>query len=119
MVRAYLESQGIGAERVMEAVLAVDEACSNSIRHAYGGDPTQVLSLHIRSNEGEIEIALADNGAPAPAEVFEREHVTVTNREELRPGGLGVHILRAVFDEVEFYPGEERGNCVIMRLRKP
>jgi hypothetical protein len=38
--------------------------------------------------------------------------------DDLQPGGLGVRLIHEVFDEVHFCPGESRGNCVTMRLRR-
>ena len=38
--------------------------------------------------------------------------------DELEPGGLGLHLIKKVFDEIVFCPGKELGNCVTMRLRR-
>jgi len=118
LVRGYLEGWEFPEDKVLEAVLAVDEACTNAMRHAYSNDPDQGLVLWLRSGEGCIEIELRDEGAPAPAARVKRKKVVVPDADTLRPGGLGVQILYEVFDEVQFDPGEERGNRVTMRLKK-
>ena len=45
LVRCYVADQGFGEDRCDEIVLAVDEACTNSMRHAYHGATDRVLDL--------------------------------------------------------------------------
>jgi len=116
LVRGYLESFETAPDRIDEVVLAVDEACANSIRHAYGGQSEECLSLEFRSHERGLEIELKDAGKTAP---LERTGATLAARDaagELRPGGLGIPLIRQVFDEVEFLAEVPHGNRVIMRL---
>jgi len=120
MVRSYLAEAGFGRERTDEVVLGVDEACTNAIRHGCKGCEDEIFSIVFRSDEEWIEIQLLDSGEPAPAEVFEaRERLAPEHPSEIQPGGLGLHLIREVFDEVTFCPGSVTGNCVTMRLRRP
>jgi len=118
MVRSYLLNQGIPAEKVQELVLAVDEACTNSIRHAYGGAEGELLELSLDLRDGWIELMLCDNGTPAPLERVRRKSEDDIAAEVLTPGGLGMHLIYNVFDDVVFTPGDSRGNTIVMRLRK-
>lgn len=120
MVRSYLTEAGFGRERADEVVLGVDEACSNAIRHSCKNCDDEVFSIAFRCDEEWIEIQLLDSGEPAPAEVLAAKDRPVPNHlSEIKPGGLGLHLIREVFDEVTFCPGEVIGNCVTMRLRRP
>ena len=120
MVRSYLAEAGFARERTDEVVLGVDEACTNAIRHGCKGCDDQFFSISFRSDEDWIEIQLIDSGEPAPAEVFERRNRAEPGSiEDVQPGGLGVHLIYEVFDEVTFCPGRNEGNCVTMRLRRP
>lgn len=118
VVRSYLETYSLPQERIGEVVLAVDEACANAIRHSYAGETEHRVTLSFGADASWIEITLRDEGAPAPIESVQRK-VGTQEPCELKPGGVGVQIMYAVFDEVEFCPGQERGNCVTMRLRRP
>jgi anti-sigma regulatory factor (Ser/Thr protein kinase) len=118
MVRSYLVNQGVAEDKVQELVLAVDEACTNSIRHAYRGADDQLLELSLDSRDGWIELVLCDVGIPAPYERVRRKSERDIIAEALTPGGLGMHLIYNVFDDVEFTPGETEGNTVVMRLRK-
>ena len=119
LVREYLASFGVSAERIGEVVLAVDEACTNAIRHAYGLRKDRRIELILTSSGDGIEIVLRDEGVPAPADRVQRREFATPDLESLTPGGLGVQLIYEVFDEVEFTPGETVGNCVVMRLKTP
>ena len=118
MVRSYLVNQGVAEDKVQELVLAVDEACTNSIRHAYKGADDKLLELSLDSRDGWIELVLCDAGLPAPYDRVRRKSEQDIIAEALTPGGLGMHLIYNVFDDVVFTPGETEGNTVVMRLKK-
>lgn len=80
--------------------LALTEACSNSVRHAYGdGDGHVDISFELR--EDRLIVEVADDGSG-----FE----PTTAREaadELVEGGLGIAIIRSIADEVEIGGGPD------------
>jgi serine/threonine-protein kinase RsbW len=119
VLRGWLEAFDLVPERRRhEVVLAVDEACSNAMRHAYGGRCDQTVDLALEASGEWIEITVSDRGRPCPPDRFRQVPLTAPEADELRPGGLGVGLIREVFDEVEISSGEDQGNCVIMRLRR-
>jgi anti-sigma regulatory factor (Ser/Thr protein kinase) len=118
MIRSYLVSQGVQDDKVHEVVLAVDEACTNAIRHAYQGAGDKFLELSLDARDGWIELVVHDDGIPAPYDRVRRKSEEDIIAEALTPGGLGMHLIYNVFDEVEFLPGEEQGNTIVMRLEK-
>jgi len=121
-VKAYLANAGTSQDRIEEAVLAVDEACTNCIRHAYGGDPSQTFEVALASDESTIQITVRDTGAPCPDEKLERRELAPPSIDDLMPGGLGIQLIHRVFDDVAIYTGQEecgeRGNTVEMRLHR-
>ena len=116
LLHAYVIDSGFSDEQAQNVVLAVDEACTNAIRHSYGGSCDEMLELLLSSGENGIEITLIDHGAPAPPECLDPRRREPPEPDTVRPGGLGVQLICTVFDEVEFCPGKERGNRVVMRL---
>ena len=117
VLQTWMEILGLETERRAEIVLAVDEACSNAIRHAYGGRDDGRVELILALVDGWIEITVSDQGTPCPAECVEAKPLTAPEPHELTPGGLGVQLIHQIFDEVRFCPGTTHGNCVTMRLR--
>jgi serine/threonine-protein kinase RsbW len=85
--------------------LAVDEACSNVIRHAYKGDTGKKFAVKFRTTEKDLEIVLEDNGIKA-------DPVNIKGRDldDVRPGGLGIHFIKRAFDISEFDKKKKNGN---------
>ena len=119
LIRTYLVNEGFSNDRAGEIVLAVDEACTNAMRHSYGGKPEGRLRLTVRSHDGAIEFILKDKGIPVPLEKCGRKDLAAPDASSLTPGGLGVQLMYSVFDEVTFRPGKTSGNRVVMRIQRP
>jgi anti-sigma regulatory factor (Ser/Thr protein kinase) len=118
VLQVWLGLVGLAAERRAEVVLAVDEACSNCIRHAYGGQVDGAVELCFSSTDDWLEIVVSDRGTPCPTECAEYRPLEAPDPERLQPGGLGVRLIHEVFDEVQFCRGTKSGNCVTMRLHR-
>ena len=83
-------------ELVADLKLALTEAASNSVRHAYGDKDAGVVDISYQLFSDRLVIEVRDEGEgfdPAEAE---------GNAAELSEGGLGIAIIRAIADEVEF-----------------
>lgn len=115
LVRGWLEACELERDAIDEIVLAIDEACSNAIRHSYGGECDRFVELTLRSDDLGVEVRLCDQGKPCPPENRERRSLEIPDPDRLEPGGLGVQLMHRAFDEVEFCPDRTTGNCVIMR----
>jgi serine/threonine-protein kinase RsbW len=92
--------------------LALTEAVSNSIRHAYdGGDGYVEVAYELTGTALGIEVV--DDGAG-----FDPERPPVLEGEELTEGGLGIAIIRTVADELQIdsRPGS-RGSRLRFRKR--
>lgn len=84
-----------GTDRA-DVVLAVDEACQNIIRHAYGGGVGELI-LQVRGDATALDIRLIDFAPPVdPATICPRA------LDDIRPGGLGTHFIQSVMDDVRF-----------------
>jgi len=93
--------------------LAVEEALTNKIRHAYPNRPEGRIQFEIRIEPGELILRLTDQGvAPDPARICERE------QDSLKPGGFGTHIIRDVMDSVVYQTTAE-GNELILTKKRP
>ena len=53
---------GLDEEEINAFKLAVDEACTNVLRHAYGNDPTRRLLLSFATTKDRLIVKLHDFG---------------------------------------------------------
>ncbi len=81
-----------------DVVLAVDEACQNVIRHAYKGGEGDVV-VHVGREDDLLVIRLMDFAPPSDVAKIRPRRL-----DDVRPGGLGTHLMRSVMDRVDFLP---------------
>jgi anti-sigma regulatory factor (Ser/Thr protein kinase) len=118
LVRGWVESWNIDEKTADKVVLAIDEACTNAIRHAYEGRFDGSVELTLHAEPEYLEFQVSDAGVPCPPECVERRPPRPQDVNDLQPGGLGIQLIHEVFDEVDFCPGEGGGNCVTMKLKR-
>jgi serine/threonine-protein kinase RsbW len=97
--------------------MAVDEACSNIIEHAYGGEGRGAIECTCRIDDDGLTVILRDHGRPFdPTTVPEPDlHASLEDREE---GGLGLYFIRQLMDEVRFEFTPDSGNVLTIVKRK-
>jgi len=90
-------AQGCGTACSRDLVLAVDEACQNVIRHAYGDDASGDILIEVRGDGVVLELEITDFAPQVdPSAIGPRD------LDDLRPGGLGTHFINECMDKVEF-----------------
>ena len=113
LVSEVATNNGCNEDVVRDLTLAVDEACQNVIRHAYGGDETGRMVLEARMQAGSLVFYLRDFAPPVdPSQVCPRD------LEDVRPGGLGTHLMQTILDEVEFMPPPEDGGNILKMVKR-
>jgi serine/threonine-protein kinase RsbW len=91
-------TRSLSAEVLADLKLALTEACSNSVRHAYDEGREGVVEIRYELQDDRIVIEVNDDGSGFDPETLERAE------EELDEGGLGIAIIRALTDELEIGP---------------
>jgi sigma-B regulation protein RsbU (phosphoserine phosphatase) len=113
-VRRSAEDGGLREQALEDVVLAVDEACQNIIRHAYGGESDGEIEIRIERASDELRIWLRDFAPTVDPDCLE----TSRSLDEVRPGGLGTYFIRSLMDEARFVPQPEgAGNLLEMVKR--
>jgi serine/threonine-protein kinase RsbW len=120
LASAVAQRLGFSESECSQIALAVDEALCNVIRHGYARSPNGKIWVKIwpvddeagESCEGAALDAPLDQHRPRAggiriviedmAQQVDPARIKSRDLEEVRPGGLGVHIMREVMDEVRF-----------------
>jgi serine/threonine-protein kinase RsbW len=84
------------AEYITLCRLALTEACSNSVRHAYSGGAQGVIEIVYELRPDRLAIEVADDG-----DGFDPAHADPESPEAMTEGGLGIAIIRSIADELE------------------
>ena len=101
-------SFGFDDEEISKIALAVDEACTNIIKHAYRFDPTKWLTVKVQPHDKEFEVVISDHGFH-----FDPGSIRLPDMKEYlthyRHGGLGVYLMKSLMDKVEYrnQPGKK------------
>jgi anti-sigma regulatory factor (Ser/Thr protein kinase) len=118
MVAAVTRRLGFSEEGSGQIALAVDEALCNIIRHGYDRRTDRPIWLTLDPLAGAngkaegVTIVLED-------EAKQVDPVVIKSRDldEIRPGGLGVHIIREIMDEVRYEKRDGAGMRLTMSKR--
>ena len=110
-VREFIDAAarafGFSEKNIANIILAVDEACTNIIKHAYHYATDQEIEISIFPGRHSFEIRIYDNGKafdPSLVRALDlKDHIG-----QKRRGGLGVYLMKRLMDKVEynFIPGK-------------
>jgi anti-sigma regulatory factor (Ser/Thr protein kinase) len=82
-----------------QMVLAVDEAVTNVIRHTYDGQPGHRIELSAALEDGMLIFRIRDFGPPLDLAKLQGRAL-----EDVKPGGLGIPLLKMIFQKVNYVP---------------
>jgi serine/threonine-protein kinase RsbW len=95
----------VSDETLHDLKLALTEACTNSVQHAYADGGNGEVEIVYQLEPDRLVVEVGDSGPG-----FEPPAVPPTGDPELEEGGLGIEIIRALSDEVEFGPRGDGGS---------
>jgi serine/threonine-protein kinase RsbW len=92
---------GFKTDDVDKIELAVDEACSNVIKHAYKNDEKKPIIIAVEIEKNKFTVSVTDQGKG-----FDLNKLKTPDMKEyiaqMRVGGLGIHLIKSLMDEVDF-----------------
>jgi serine/threonine-protein kinase RsbW len=107
IVLSRLALSGLARARALEPALVADlklaltEACSNVVRHAYKEQPAGEVEVRYELDEDKLSVEVVDEGIG-----FDPEAAAAAAGDELVEGGLGISIIRAIVDELDIKSGD-------------
>ncbi len=109
VIHTFLTFRGVFDKDIFDTELAINEAIANIIQHTYKGDPKYIVMTLNWIEPNELEVLLRDFGPKVdPSKIKSRE------LDDIRPGGLGVYIIKRIFDVMEFKNVAE-GNLLYLK----
>ena len=115
-VSQFVEEAGLDETATYTVLVAVDEACTNIIEHAYGGEGRGDIQCACDVKEDTLTIILRDRGDPFdPASVPEPDFNVPL--KELKFRGVGLVLMQKIMDEIEFTSTPDGENILTMIKR--
>ncbi len=114
-VSAFASEAGFSVKEVGEIVLAVDEAFTNIIRHAYT-DTHGSIRMEIEVLNHRLTVSLFDTGTPFSPEISVRPNVSTMIKEK-KKGGMGVFLIHKMMDKVEYIQHKTKNEVRMVKFQ--
>lgn len=117
-VRHSLKQEGVPEVDLSAIVLALDEMCSNLMIHAHHCNPDHLLELHIDvPARGKLIFEIVDDGSVFDINDFHEPEIGNLVHQK-RKGGLGIRLVKAIMDNVEYMRRENKNVCRLTKIVK-
>ncbi len=100
-VSRLARESGFDEENIYKISLAVDEACTNVIRHAYGPKGHNFVEVEVEADDIRFTVIVADSGKGFDASLIREPDIKV-NMARHKFGGFGLYLMKTLMDEVTF-----------------
>ena len=116
LTKKMAEAAGFPAATADRLALAVDEATTNVIEHAYKGAADQEIELRFEDRGDELRVEIIDTGKMIDPRTVPRVDLErfVTER---RTGGLGMHLMEKIMDSCTFRRSGRRNVCLLVKRK--
>jgi len=112
MLQGWLEEAGVAATEAGEILVAVQEALTNIIRHAYQ-EKSGRIQVCFQGYHDRIELKIRDFGKP-----FDPSKIPAPELPPQKPGGLGLYLIKTLMDKVEYHSDHEGNLLCLLKYRK-
>ena len=117
-VETFCQQLGFDATNSGQVMLSTDEALTNIIRHAYSGAEDEAIEIELttvnRDGRKALQVSLRDYG-----KAVGRDEICSRDLKDVRPGGLGVHIMTECMDALDYTHPENGGTLLTMIKNLP
>lgn len=117
-IRNSLKDQNVPEIEMSAIVLALDEMCSNLMIHAHHCNPDHMLELHVDiPTRGKFIFEIIDDGSLFDINEFHEPELDNLVHQK-RKGGLGIRLVKAIMDNVEYMKRNEKNVCRLTKQLK-
>lgn len=110
----------LGGEVCDRLELGIAEALVNIVRHGYEGDPQRSMQLRLHEEPDELVVEITDSGLPIPPDLLAQAGPAAfdfepTDLQSLPERGMGLALIRTVFDRVGYVSGPGWNRLTLVR----
>ena len=120
LIRDFVSSKtsdaGLAKDEIENVMLAVDEACTNIIKHAYNSFPDGEIVIKLEYNSDKLLVTIIDHGS-----TFDPNGIPDPDLQKYyrngRVGGLGMFLMKTLMDDVKYITVTGKYNQVLLSKR--
>ena len=112
-ISSTVEEVNIPPDIAGDIVLAVDEACTNIIKHAYKYSPEGNIKIKLTYSDKKIVVEITDHGASFHPDAVPKPDLK-KYFEEKRVGGLGMYLMKSLMDDIHYKSIPGKFNQVLL-----
>ncbi len=120
LIRDFVSSKasdsGLAKDEIENVMLAVDEACTNIIKHAYNSFPDGEIVIKLEYNSDKLLVTIIDHGS-----TFDPKGISDPDLQKYyrngRVGGLGMYLMKTLMDDVKYITVPGKYNQVLLSKR--
>ena len=116
-IRAFIQgiasTVGFTNESIDNMILAVDEACTNIIKHAYKSYPDAEIIIKVKYESKKLIITIVDYGKTFMPELVPEPDIQEYYRQH-KVGGLGMYLMKTLMDDVKYISVPGKYNQVLL-----
>ncbi len=113
-VAKHAREHGFNEKQISDIQLAVDEACTNIIKHAYQFDQTKNFMIELEFDGDQLSITLTDHGSGFDPNRYQRPDLK-KQIEKKKRGGMGIFLIKNLMDDVSY---SSNNNTNVLRMSK-
>ncbi len=115
-ITGHAASFGFAPNQIDDIKLAVDEAVTNIIKHAYQGDNTKEINITLEFHDDRLCVLLTDTGRTFDFQVYELPDIKKQIKQKKR-GGMGVYLIHSLMDKVSYTRKGEKNRMTMCKNR--
>ncbi len=108
---------GLDEDKMFDVHIAVGEACENILKHSYPKEKKGLVKIRCELKMDDFVVKIIDQGKPFDFNSVPSPNLDVP-LEERAIGGLGIHFMKNLMDEVKYSFDPEKGNELIMKKNR-
>lgn len=120
LIRDFVSSKtsdaGLAKDEIENVMLAVDEACTNIIKHAYNSFPDGEIVIKLEYNSDKLLVTIIDHGSTFDPNGIPDPDLQKYYRDG-RVGGLGMFLMKTLMDDVKYITVPGKYNQVLLSKR--
>ena len=97
--------------------LVLDELCTNVVNYAHSDTLDHDMTVTIESDDDEVRVRIVDDGDPFNPLEDAPEPDTDSALADRRVGGLGVHFVKTLVDDVRYWRNDSKNHVALSKRR--